>query len=133
MHIQKGAKAVLIPAPAKNVDKTILNGVNHRDLIPDDTMVSNGSCTTNCLTPLAKVLIDALGIDSGIITKIHCYTVNQPNLDRRPKDLSRTPVAAMAMIPTSTGVAMALGEVLPELSSKLDVTECPCPRLMCRR
>ena len=87
MHIQKGAKAVLIFAQAKNVDKMILNGVNHRDLIPGDTIISNGSCTTNCLAPLAKVLIDAVGIESGIITKIHSYTVDQPTIDRSHKDL----------------------------------------------
>ncbi|MGB1829129.1 MAG: type I glyceraldehyde-3-phosphate dehydrogenase, partial [Paracoccaceae bacterium] len=114
VHIQQGAKSVLISAPAKNVDKTIVYGVNHRDLIPGDTMISNGSCTTNCLAPLAKVLNDAIGIERGIMTTIHSYTGDQPTLDRRHNDLYRARAAAMAMIPTSTGAAKALGEVLPE-------------------
>ena len=127
VHIRQGAKSVLISAPAKNVQKTIVYGVNHRDLISGDTMVSNGSCTTNCLAPLAKVLNDAVGIERGIMTTIHSYTGDQPTLDRRHKDLSRARAAAMAMIPTSTGAAKALGEVLPELSGKLDGTAMRVP------
>ena len=127
VHIQQGAKAVLISAPAKNVDKTIVYGINHRALIPGDTMISNSSCTTNCLAPLAKVLNDAIGIESGIMTTIHSYTGDQPTLDRRHKDLYRARAAAMAMIPTSTGAAKALGDVLPELSGKLDGTAMRVP------
>ncbi len=127
VHIQQGARAVLISAPAKNVDKTIVYGVNHRDLIPGDTMISNGSCTTNCLAPLAKVLNDAIIIERGILTTIHSYTGDQTILDRRHKDLYRARAAAMAMIPTSTGAAKALGEVLPELNCKLDGTAMRVP------
>ena len=119
-HMARGAKSVLISAPAKNVQKTIVYGVNHRDLVKGDTMISNGSCTTNCLAPLAKVLDEAIGIESGIMTTIHSYTGDQPTLDRRHKDLYRARAAAMAMIPTSTGAAKALGEVLPNLKGKLD-------------
>jgi glyceraldehyde 3-phosphate dehydrogenase len=119
-HIRNGAKSVLISAPAKNVQRTVVYGVNHRDLVKGDTMISNGSCTTNCLAPLAKVLDEAIGIESGIMTTIHSYTGDQPTLDRRHKDLYRARAAAMAMIPTSTGAAKALGEVLPNLKGKLD-------------
>ncbi len=119
-HLDRGAKSVLISAPAKNVQKTIVYGVNHRDLVLGDTMISNGSCTTNCLAPLAKVLDEAIGIESGIMTTIHSYTGDQPTLDRRHSDLYRARAAAMAMIPTSTGAAKALGEVLPNLKGKLD-------------
>ncbi len=127
VHIRQGAKSVLISAPASNVQKTIVYGVNHRDLISGDTMISNGSCTTNCLAPLAKVLNEAIGIERGIMTTIHSYTGDQPTLDRRHKDLYRARAAAMAMIPTSTGAAKALGEVLPELSGKLDGTSMRVP------
>ena len=120
VHLERGAKKVLISAPASNVQRTVVYGVNHRDLLADDRMVSNGSCTTNCLAPLAKVLNDAIGIESGIMTTIHSYTGDQPTLDRRHKDLYRARAAAMAMIPTSTGAAKALGEVLPEMRGKLD-------------
>jgi glyceraldehyde 3-phosphate dehydrogenase len=120
VHIKQGAKSVLISAPAKNVQKTIVFGVNHNDLAKGDNMISNGSCTTNCLAPLAKVLHEAVGIESGIMTTIHSYTGDQPTLDRRHKDLYRARAAAMSMIPTSTGAAKALGEVLPELNGKLD-------------
>ncbi len=120
VHLERGAKKVLISAPAKNVQRTVVYGVNHRDLREDERMVSNGSCTTNCLAPLAKVLNDAIGIESGIMTTIHSYTGDQPTLDRRHKDLYRARAAAMAMIPTSTGAAKALGEVLPEMKGKLD-------------
>jgi glyceraldehyde 3-phosphate dehydrogenase len=119
-HLERGAKRVLISAPATNVARTVVYGVNHRDLIPEDRIVSNGSCTTNCLAPLAKVLNDAIGIERGIMTTIHSYTGDQPTLDRRHSDLYRARAAAMAIIPTSTGAAAALGEVLPELAGKLD-------------
>ena len=127
IHLERGAKSVLISAPAKNVDKTIVYGVNHRDLRAEDRLVSNGSCTTNCLAPLAKTLNDAIGIERGIMTTIHSYTGDQPMLDRRHNDLYRARAAAMAMIPTSTGAAKALGEVLPELSGKLDGTAMRVP------
>ena len=127
VHLERGAKRVLISAPGKNVDKTIVYGVNHRELLPEHGVVSNGSCTTNCLAPLAKVLNDAIGIEQGIMTTIHSYTGDQPTLDRRHDDLYRARAAAMAMIPTSTGAAKALGEVLPELSGKLDGTAMRVP------
>ena len=127
VHLKQGAKAVLISAPAKNVEKTIVYGVNHRDLIPGSKMISNGSCTTNCLAPLAKVLHASIGIERGIMTTIHSYTGDQPTLDRRHIDLYRARAAAMAMIPTSTGAAKALGEVLPELKGKLEGTAMRVP------
>jgi len=127
VHLDHGAKKVLISAPAKNVQRTVVYGVNHRQLLADDRMVSNGSCTTNCLAPLAKVLNDSVGIESGIMTTIHSYTGDQPTLDRRHNDLYRARAAAMAMIPTSTGAAKALGEVLPELAGKLDGTAMRVP------
>ena len=127
VHLERGAKKVLISAPAKNVDRTVVYGVNHRDLLAQERMISNGSCTTNCLAPLAKVLNDAIGIERGIMTTIHSYTGDQPTLDRRHKDLYRARAAAMAMIPTSTGAAKALGEVLPELAGKLDGTAMRVP------
>ncbi|MCL4125496.1 UNVERIFIED_CONTAM: hypothetical protein GTU68_021333 [Idotea baltica] len=120
VHIERGAKSVLISAPAKNVQKTVVFGVNDEMLAKGDTMVSNGSCTTNCLAPLAKVLDEAVGIEHGIMTTIHSYTGDQPTLDRRHSDLYRARAAAMAMIPTSTGAAKALGEVLPNLKGRLD-------------
>ena len=129
VHLDQGAKSVLISAPAKNVDKTVVYGVNHRSLSEADTMVSNGSCTTNCLAPLAKVLDEAIGIERGIMTTIHSYTGDQPTLDRRHDDLYRARAAAMAMIPTSTGAAKALGEVLPNLKGKLDGTAMRVPTL----
>ncbi|THD74699.1 type I glyceraldehyde-3-phosphate dehydrogenase [Thalassobius vesicularis] len=119
-HLERGAKSVLISAPAKNVQKTIVMGVNDEELAKGDVMISNGSCTTNCLAPVAKVLHNAIGIESGIMTTIHAYTGDQPTLDRRHKDLYRARAAAMSMIPTSTGAAKALGEVLPALKGKLD-------------
>jgi glyceraldehyde 3-phosphate dehydrogenase len=119
-HLERGAKAVLISAPAKNVQKTIVMGVNDSELARGDVMISNGSCTTNCLAPVAKVLHEKIGIESGIMTTIHAYTGDQPTLDRRHKDLYRARAAAMSMIPTSTGAAKALGEVLPALKGKLD-------------
>ena len=120
VHLGRGASRVLVSAPAKNADRTVVFGVNHRDLRPEDLVVSNGSCTTNCLAPLAKVLNEAIGIESGIMTTIHSYTGDQPTLDRRHADLYRARAAAMAMIPTSTGAARAIGEVLPELKGRLD-------------
>tara|TARA_R110002110_G_scaffold194901_6_gene404079 strand:+ start:144 stop:1145 length:1002 start_codon:yes stop_codon:yes gene_type:complete len=127
MHIEQGAKRVLLSAPGKNVDKTIVYGVNHDSLEKSDVMISNGSCTTNCLAPLAKVMNDAVGIESGLMTTIHSYTGDQPTLDRRHKDLYRARAAAMALIPTSTGAAKALGEVLPALKGKLDGTAMRVP------
>ncbi len=120
VHLGRGAKRVLVSAPAKRADLTVVYGVNHRSLLPEHLVVSNASCTTNCLAPLAKVLNDAIGIESGIMTTIHSYTGDQPTLDRRHKDLYRARAAAMAMIPTSTGAGKAIGEVLPELAGKLD-------------
>lgn len=120
VHLERGAKKVLISAPAKNVEKTIVYGVNDELLTAGDTMISNGSCTTNCLAPLVKVLNDAVGVERGIMTTIHSYTGDQPTLDRRHKDLYRARAAAMAMIPTSTGAAKALSEVLPEMKGRLD-------------
>ena len=127
VHIQQGAKSVLISAPANNVDKTIVYGVNHRSLTSNDKIVSNGSCTTNCLAPLAKVLNDSIGIERGIMTTIHSYTGDQPTLDRRHNDLYRARSAATSMIPTSTGAARTLGKVLPELHGKLDGTALRVP------
>lgn len=127
VHLERGAKKVLISAPASNVQRTVVYGVNHRSLTAEDNMVSNGSCTTNCLAPLAKVLDEAIGIESGLMTTIHSYTGDQPTLDRRHKDLYRARAAAMAMIPTSTGAAKALGEVLPNLKGKLDGTAMRVP------
>ncbi|OIQ43785.1 MAG: type I glyceraldehyde-3-phosphate dehydrogenase [Roseobacter sp. MedPE-SW] len=119
-HLERGAKKVLLSAPGKNVDKTIVFGVNDGELKASHTMISNGSCTTNCLAPLAKVLDEAFGIEHGIMTTIHAYTGDQPTLDRRHDDLYRARAAAMSMIPTSTGAAKALGEVLPNLKGRLD-------------
>ncbi|WP_299945824.1 type I glyceraldehyde-3-phosphate dehydrogenase [uncultured Ruegeria sp.] len=119
-HLERGAGKVLLSAPGKNVDKTIVFGVNHNTLTANDNMVSNGSCTTNCLAPLAKVLDEGIGIEHGIMTTIHAYTGDQPTLDRRHSDLYRARAAAMSMIPTTTGAAAALGEVLPNLKGRLD-------------
>lgn len=119
-HLEAGAKRVLVSAPATGADKTIVYGVNHGTLTKDDLVVSNASCTTNCLSPVAKVLNDTIGIDKGIMTTIHSYTGDQPTLDAMHKDLYRGRAAAMSMIPTSTGAAKAVGLVLPELNGKLD-------------
>jgi glyceraldehyde 3-phosphate dehydrogenase len=119
-HLERGARKVLISAPAKNVDRTVVFGVNDALLQSGERMISNGSCTTNCLAPVAKVLHETIGIESGIMTTIHAYTGDQPTLDRRHTDLYRARAAAMSMIPTSTGAAKALGEVLPELAGRLD-------------
>ena len=120
LHLNQGAKKILISAPGENVDKTIVYGVNHNNLTPKDLIVSNASCTTNCLAPIAKVLNDAIGIKNGIMTTIHSYTGDQPTLDRRHSNLYRARAAALSIIPTSTGAAKAIGEVLPELNGKLD-------------
>jgi glyceraldehyde 3-phosphate dehydrogenase len=127
VHLDHGAKRVLVSAPATNADKTIVYGVNHRELDTGHHVVSNASCTTNCLAPLAKVLHDAIGIESGIMTTVHSYTGDQPTLDRRHDDLYRARAAAMAMIPTSTGAAKAIGEVIPALNGKLDGTALRVP------
>ncbi|MFX0545784.1 type I glyceraldehyde-3-phosphate dehydrogenase [Roseovarius sp. S1116L3] len=119
-HLERGAGKVLLSAPGKNVDRTVVMGVNDGDLRPSERMISNGSCTTNCLAPLAKVLHEGIGIESGIMTTIHSYTGDQPTLDRRHKDLYRARAAAMSMIPTSTGAAKALSEVLPAMKGRLD-------------
>lgn len=120
VHLERGAKRVLVSAPAKNADKTIVYGVNQHTLTEDDLVVSNASCTTNCLAPIAKILNDAVGIDKGFMTTIHAYTGDQPTLDRRHKDLYRARAAAMSLIPTTTGAAKAVGLVLPELAGRLD-------------
>ncbi len=119
-HLDGGAKRVLVSAPATNADKTIVYGVNHETLTAEDTVVSNASCTTNCLAPVAKVLHDTVGIERGYMTTIHSYTGDQPTLDTMHKDLYRARAAASSMIPTSTGAAKAVGLVLPELNGKLD-------------
>jgi glyceraldehyde 3-phosphate dehydrogenase (phosphorylating) len=119
-HLTAGAKRVLVSAPADHADATIVYGVNHDTLTKDHLVVSNGSCTTNCLAPVAKVLNDTVGIETGFMTTIHAYTGDQPTLDTLHKDLYRGRAAAMSMIPTSTGAAKAIGLVLPELNGKLD-------------
>jgi len=119
-HLTAGAKRVLVSAPADGADATIVYGVNHDTLTRDHLIVSNGSCTTNCLAPVAKVLNDTVGIETGFMTTIHAYTGDQPTLDTLHKDLYRGRAAAMSMIPTSTGAAKAIGLVLPELKGKLD-------------
>ncbi|MGZ2411504.1 glyceraldehyde 3-phosphate dehydrogenase (phosphorylating) [Sphingomonas sp. F9_3S_D5_B_2] len=119
-HIQAGAKRVLISAPAKGVDLTVVYGVNDDKLTAEHRIVSNASCTTNCLAPVAKVLNDAIGIERGLMTTVHAYTNDQKILDQIHKDLRRARAAAMNIIPTTTGAARAVGEVLPELKGKLD-------------
>ncbi|CAN7259073.1 type I glyceraldehyde-3-phosphate dehydrogenase [Brevundimonas sp. LjRoot202] len=119
-HLTAGAKRVLVSAPADGVEKTIVFGVNHDTLTADDIVVSNASCTTNCLAPVAKVLHELFGIERGYMTTIHSYTGDQPTLDTMHKDLYRARAAALSMIPTSTGAAKAVGLVLPELKGKLD-------------
>ena len=119
-HLENGSKRVLISAPGDGADKTIVYGVNHKTLTAADIVVSNASCTTNCLSPVAQVLNAAIGIEKGMMTTIHSYTGDQPTLDTMHKDLYRARAAAMSMIPTSTGAAKALGLVIPELQGKLD-------------
>ena len=120
IHLEAGAKRVLVSAPSAGADKTIVYGVNTDVLTKDDLVVSNASCTTNCLAPVAHVLHNAIGIEKGMMTTIHSYTGDQPTLDTMHKDLYRARAAAMSMIPTSTGAAKAVGLVLPELNGKLD-------------
>ncbi|HEX6865840.1 MAG TPA: type I glyceraldehyde-3-phosphate dehydrogenase [Caulobacteraceae bacterium] len=119
-HLQAGARRVLVSAPCDAADKTIVYGVNHDAITAEDLVVSNASCTTNCLSPVAKVLQDLCGIERGYMTTIHAYTGDQPTLDTMHKDLYRARAAALSMIPTSTGAAKAVGLVLPELAGKLD-------------
>lgn len=119
-HLKAGAKRVLISAPAEHADLTVVFGVNHEKLTKDHLVVSNASCTTNCLAPVAKVLHDEIGIEKGFMTTIHSYTGDQPSLDTMHKDLYRARAAALSMVPTSTGAARAVGLVLPELNGKLD-------------
>ena len=126
-HLEAGAKRVLVSAPADGVDMTVVFGVNHDKLTKDHKVVSNGSCTTNCLAPVAKVLNDTVGIETGFMTTIHAYTSDQPTLDTLHKDLYRARAAAMSIIPTSTGAAKAIGLVLPELNGKLDGTAIRVP------
>jgi len=118
-HLKAGAKRVLVSAPADNADLTVVFGVNHQKLTRDHLVVSNASCTTNCLSPVAKVLNDAVGIEHGFMTTIHSYTGDQPTLDTMHRDLYRGRAAALSMIPTTTGAAKAVGLVLPELNGKL--------------
>ena len=120
LHLTAGAKKVLISAPAKGVDLTVVYGVNHEKLEAGHTIVSNASCTTNCLAPVAKVLNDAIGIERGLMTTVHSYTNDQKILDQIHPDMRRARAAAMSMIPTTTGAARAVGEVMPELKGKLD-------------
>jgi glyceraldehyde 3-phosphate dehydrogenase len=119
-HLTAGARKVLVSAPCDSADKTIVFGVNHESLTAADTVVSNGSCTTNCLAPVAKVLLDHCGIEHGYMTTIHAYTSDQPTQDTLHRDLYRARAAGLSMIPTSTGAAKALGLVLPELAGRLD-------------
>jgi len=120
LHLEAGAKRVLVSAPATGADNTVVYGVNHGSLTAEQHVVSNASCTTNCLAPVVKVLNDAVGIERGYMTTIHSYTGDQPTLDTLHKDLYRARAAAMNMIPTSTGAAKAIGLVIPELQGKLD-------------
>ncbi len=133
VHLERGARRVLVSAPSKGADRTIVYGVNHATLRPEDRIVSNASCTTNCLAPVAKVLNDAFGIEQGFMTTVHSYTGDQPTLDTMHKDLYRARAAALSMIPTSTGAAKAVGEVLPELKGRLDgvAIRVPTPNVSC--
>jgi glyceraldehyde 3-phosphate dehydrogenase len=119
-HLTAGAKKVLISAPGKGVDLTVVYGVNHDKLTAEHRIVSNASCTTNCLAPVAKVMNDTIGIERGLMTTIHAYTNDQKILDQIHPDMRRARAAGMSMIPTTTGAARAVGEVLPELKGKLD-------------
>ncbi len=133
VHLENGASRVLVSAPSAGADKTIVMGVNDKTLTKADLIVSNGSCTTNCLAPVAKILSDNFGIVSGFMTTIHSYTGDQPTLDTMHKDLYRGRAAALSMIPTTTGAAKALGLVLPELAGKLDGSSIrvPTPNVSC--
>jgi len=126
-HLEAGAKRVIVSAPADGADLTVVYGVNHQALTADHVVISNASCTTNCLVPVAKVLNDLVGIERGFMTTIHSYTNDQPSLDQMHKDLYRARAAALSMIPTSTGAAKAVGLVLPELKGKLDGTSIRVP------
>jgi glyceraldehyde 3-phosphate dehydrogenase len=119
-HLAAGAKRVIVSAPCDEADRTIVYGVNHDSLTKDDLVISNASCTTNCLAPVAKVLVDLCGVERGYMTTIHSYTGDQPTLDTLHKDLYRGRAAALSMIPTSTGAAKAMGLVIPALKGKLD-------------
>ena len=119
-HLTAGAKRVIVSAPSEGADLTVVYGVNDHKLTKDHLVISNASCTTNCLAPVAKVLNDAIGIEHGFMTTIHSYTGDQPTLDTLHKDLYRSRAAALSMIPTTTGAAKAVGLVLPELKGKLD-------------
>ncbi len=132
-HLEAGAKRVLVSAPADNADMTVVYGVNHDKLTKDMMVVSNASCTTNCLVPVVKVLHDVIGIEKGMMTTIHSYTNDQPSLDQMHKDLYRARAAALSMIPTSTGAAKAVGLVMPELKGKLDgiSVRVPTPNVSC--
>jgi glyceraldehyde 3-phosphate dehydrogenase len=132
-HITAGAKRVIVSAPADNADLTVVYGVNHQELTKDHMVISNASCTTNCLAPVAKVLHDLVGIDKGFMTTIHAYTGDQPTLDTMHKDLYRARAAALSMIPTSTGAAKAIGLVIPALKGRLDGTaiRVPTPNVSC--
>ena len=120
LHLENGSKRVIVSAPASGADKTIVFGVNHEVLTKDDLVISNASCTTNCLAPVVYALNKAIGIEKGFMTTIHSYTGDQPTLDTLHKDLYRARAAALSMIPTTTGAAKAVGLVLPELNGKLD-------------
>jgi len=126
-HLTAGAKRVIVSAPADGADLTVVYGVNHQKLTKDHVVISNASCTTNCLAPVAKVLNDLVGIEKGFMTTIHAYTGDQPTLDTLHKDLYRGRAAALSMIPTTTGAAKAVGLVLPELNGKLDGTSIRVP------
>ena len=132
-HLEAGAKRVIVSAPADGADKTIVYGVNHDSLTAADMVISNASCTTNCLAPVAKVLNDLCGIESGYMTTIHSYTNDQPSLDQMHKDLYRARAAALSIIPTSTGAAKAIGLVIPELKGKFDGSSVrvPTPNVSC--
>jgi glyceraldehyde 3-phosphate dehydrogenase len=133
VHLENGASRVLVSAPSSGADNTVVYKVNHQTLKADQLVISNGSCTTNCLAPVAKVLLDNFGIETGFMTTIHSYTGDQPTLDTMHKDLYRARAAALSMIPTSTGAAKALGLVLPELKGKLDGSSIrvPTPNVSC--
>ncbi len=127
LHLEAGAKKVLISAPGKNADLTVVYGVNHDKIAPEHTIVSNASCTTNCLAPVAHVLNQLVGLEEGFVTTVHAYTGDQNTVDTMHSDLRRARAAALSMIPTSTGAARAVGLVLPELDGKLDGTAVRVP------
>ena len=133
LHLQNGSKRVLVSAPASGADKTVVYGVNHDSLTSDHLVVSNASCTTNCLAPVAMVLNEKFGIKTGYMTTIHSYTGDQPSLDTMHKDLYRARAAALSMIPTSTGAAKAVALVLPDLEGKMDgaAIRVPTPNVSC--